>query len=137
MNAIEAANFPRVGFCGLMLPVLEDTVLARRAQAGQLTINDLLLLSTICGTGLDCIPLPGAIETETLRDILLDVASLSLRLDKALTARLLPFPAKVAGDSLSFGFEYFVDGVVMSIPIHLSNKFSTDQHLMITPRQER
>ena len=99
MNAIEAADFPKTGFCGLMLPILEDSVLGRRAAEGKLSMNDLLLLSSVCGTGLDCIPLPGATPAHALRDILLDVAALSLRLDKPLTARLMPFPEKVAGDS--------------------------------------
>lgn len=48
-SAIDLANFPRTGFCGIMLPVSEDTILARDSPS----INDLLVLSTICGTGLD------------------------------------------------------------------------------------
>ena len=34
MNAIEAADFPRTGFSGLMLPVFEDSVLARGWRKG-------------------------------------------------------------------------------------------------------
>lgn len=48
-SAIDLANFPRTGFCGIMLPVSEDIILARDVP----TINDLLIFSTICGTGLD------------------------------------------------------------------------------------
>lgn len=47
--AIRAARFPRAGFCGVMLPVCEDVVLARLAPR----LNDLLLCSAVCGTGLD------------------------------------------------------------------------------------
>jgi hypothetical protein len=116
MNAIEAANFPSTGFSGLMLPILEDTVLAERTAAGQLTLNDLLLLSAVCGTGLDCIPLPGEVDEQVLAGILLDVASLALRLDKPLTARLMPFPGKKPGDSLEFDFEYFANSRVLAAP---------------------
>ena len=116
MNAVEAADFPRAGFCGLMLPILEDSILATRAAEGRLNMNDLLLLSAVCGTGLDCIPLPGDIQTDILRDILLDVASLALRLDKPLTARLMPFPNKQAGDSLEFDFPYFANSRVLASP---------------------
>jgi hypothetical protein len=117
MNAIEAASFPRAGFCGLMLPILEDSVLAQRAAEGRLTINDLLLLSAICGTGLDCIPLPGDVGVAALRDVLLDVAALALRLDKPLTARLMPFPSKKSGDPLTFAFEFFAESRVLPAPL--------------------
>lgn len=134
MNAIEAAQFNRAGFSGLMLPILEDNILAERAQQGRLSINELLLLSAVCGTGLDCIPLAGDISANGLRDILLDTAALALRLDKPLTARLLPFPHKQAGDALSFGFEYFADGAVMPNPLTNPNKFDTNMRFNITPR---
>jgi uncharacterized protein (UPF0210 family) len=117
MNAVESAKFPRAGFCGLMLPILEDSVLAARAAEGRLSVNDLLLLSAVCGTGLDCIPLPGEVGVGALHDILLDVAALALRLDKPLTARLMPFPDKQAGDPLEFDFEFFAGSRVLAGPI--------------------
>jgi len=117
MSALDAAQYPRVGFNGLMLPVLEDSVLAARAGSGALTLTDLLLYSTICGTGLDTVPLPGDISTESLAGILLDVAALALRLDKPLTARLMPIPGKAAGDDCGLeSFEYFAPGRVMAAP---------------------
>ena len=85
-------------FSGLMLPVLEDSVLAERAAEGTLTIKDLLLYSAVCGTGLDTVPLAGDINANQISSILMDLAALSLRLDKPLTARLMPIPGKKAGD---------------------------------------
>ena len=137
MNAIEAVQFERAGFSGLMLPILEDNILAERAQQGRLSINELLLLSAICGTGLDCIPLAGDISKTALRDILLDTAALSLRLDKPLTARLMPFPDKVAGDALNFGFEYFADGAVLPSPLSNPSKFDSNLRFNITSRSPR
>ena len=58
-DALDRADFPRAGFSGLMLPVLEDAVLAKRAGEKVLTVKDLLMYSAVCGTGLDTIPLPG------------------------------------------------------------------------------
>ena len=58
-QAIDRAVFPRAGFCGLFLPIFEDAILARRAGEGVLALSDLLLYCTMCGTGLDTIPLPG------------------------------------------------------------------------------
>ncbi len=117
MSALDRAPFKRAGFNGLMLPVLEDSVLARRAASGQLSTTDLLLYSAICGTGLDTIPLPGDVSAGALAGLLLDMAALALRLDKPLTARLMPLPGKAAGDPTGLEhFEYFAPGRVMAAP---------------------
>lgn len=112
-EAIDRAAFPRCGFSGLMLPVLEDSVLARRAAEGAVTVNDLLGYAAVCGVGLDTIPLPGEISEAALTGILLDVAALACRLDKPLTARLMPLPGLEAGDPVHFDFPYFADSRVM------------------------
>lgn len=114
-NAIDAAKFPRAGFCGLLLPVLEDSALAKRAAEGTLSVNDLLLYSSVCGTGLDTIPLAGNSTVEQISALLLDLSALALRLDKPLTARLLPIPGKQAGDETSFDFAYFANSRVMEV----------------------
>jgi uncharacterized protein (UPF0210 family) len=114
-DAIDHAQFPRCGFCGLMLPVLEDTVLASRAAEGCLSIGELLQWSAVCGTGLDTVPLPGDVSEEALATLLFDVAALAVRLGKPLSARLMPLPGKVAGDLVHFDFEYFADSRVLSL----------------------
>lgn len=115
-ETLDLAQHPRCGFNGLMLPVLEDAVLAQRAAEGWLTLNDLLLYSAVCGTGLDTIPLPGDTDADSLAAVLLDVAALSARLRKPLTARLMPIPGKVAGDETNFDFDYFANSRVMALP---------------------
>ncbi len=114
-EAIARANFPGCGFSGLMLPVLEDAVLARRAAEGVLTVSDLLSYSAVCGVGLDTIPLPGEVSEGALTAVLLDVAMLASRLNKPLTARLMPLPGLAAGDPVTFDFPYFADSRVMGL----------------------
>ena len=114
-EAIEHASFPRAGFCGLMMPVLEDAMFAQRAAEGTLGVKDLLLYSAVCGTGLDTVPLPGEVSPEQLAAVLLDLCALALRLDKPLTARLMPVPGKKAGDPTSFDFGYFANSRVMAL----------------------
>jgi len=114
-SAVEQASFPHVGFCGFMQPVLEDSILARRAAEGTLTIKDALLYSAVCGTGLDTIPLPGDASAGQVAALLLDLAALALRLDKPLTARLMPIPGKKAGDPTNFEFPYFANSRVMAL----------------------
>lgn len=114
-EAIDRADFPRTGFSGLMLPVLEDATLARRAAEGRIGLNDLLLYSAVCGVGLDTVPLPGDIDEATLAGILLDTAALGARLRKPLVARLMPLPGLSAGDPTSFDFEYFAPSRVLDV----------------------
>ncbi len=113
--AIRAAQVRQLGFSGVMLPVLEDAILAQRNTEGQYTLRDLLAFSAVCGTGLDTIPLPGAATVEEVAAVLSEVAALSAALRKPLTARLLPIPGLSAGDMTSFAFEYFVNTRVMQI----------------------
>lgn len=114
-ECLRQASYPRCGFNGLMLPVLEDAILAARSHEALFTVNDLLLYSAVCGTGLDTIPLPGEVTELELAGILLDVAALALRLDKPLTARLMPVPGAQAGDVTQYDFEYFANGRVFGV----------------------
>ncbi|MBO0350504.1 DUF711 family protein [Phormidium pseudopriestleyi FRX01] len=97
------------GYSGLMLPVCEDIGLAKRASEGTYNLTDLLLYSSVCGCGLDTVPLPGNISVEQIEAILLDVASLAIKLDKPLSARLFPIPGKQAGEMTEFNSPYLVE----------------------------
>ena len=120
-DAIERAGFLHIGFNGFMQPILEDSILAKRAAEGVLTVKDALLYSAVCGTGLDTVPLAGDVTTEELTPLLLDICALALRLNKPLTARLMPIPGKKAGDATTFNFAFFANGRVMALessPLH-------------------
>lgn len=114
-EAVDRADFPHTGFSGFMQPILEDSVLAKRAAEGVLTIKDVLLYSAVCGTGLDTVPLPGDTTAEQIVPLLLDLSALALRLNKPLTARLMPVPGKNAGDATNFDFGFFANSKVMSL----------------------
>ncbi|HET7145112.1 MAG TPA: DUF711 family protein [Anaerolineales bacterium] len=114
-EAVDRADFPHTGFSGFMQPVLEDSILAKRAAEGTLTIKDALLYSAVCGTGLDTVPLPGDTTAEQLAPLLLDLSALAMRLDKPLTARLMPVPGKKAGDATNFDFAFFANSRVMAL----------------------
>ena len=134
-DTLDQARYPRAGFNGLFLPVLEDYILAKRAGEGKLSLKDLLLYSAVCGTGLDTVPLPGDASQEQLAAVLLDVAALSLRLDKPLTARLMPVPGKAAGDPTHFDFGFFADSRVMCLEAApLSGLLAGDEAFIISRR---
>ncbi|MBV9707908.1 MAG: DUF711 family protein [Chloroflexi bacterium] len=111
-SALKSTALPTCGYCGLMLPVLEDALLAQRWQERRVHVQQLLLYSAMCGTGLDTIPLPGESTAETIVPILLDVATLALHLQKPLSARLFPVPGKRAGEYTTFTSPYLTNTAV-------------------------
>jgi len=135
-STLDQARFKRTGFNGLMLPVLEDSGLARSASDGSLSLRDLLLFSSVCGAGLDVIPLPGDTTADELTPILLDLAALSLRLNKALTARLMPIPGKKAGEMTEFDFAFFANSRILAVnSAPLQGKFKGNEEIAITARK--
>ncbi len=136
-ESIQIADFPHTGFNGMMMPVLEDSVLAKRAAEGTLTVKDLLLYSAVCGTGLDTVPLAGDVTREQIAALLLDIAALSTRLAKPLTARLMPIPGKQAGDKSEFDFAFFKNSRVMGLDAAtLAHPFNGDESIQIKTRLE-
>jgi uncharacterized protein (UPF0210 family) len=114
-GVLKSLSVKTCGYSGLMLPVCEDFGLAQRASEGTFTLTDLLLYSAVCGCGLDVVPLPGDITIEKIEAILLDMARLAITLDKPLSARLLPAPGKMAGETTRFGSPYLVDCAVFNV----------------------
>jgi uncharacterized protein (UPF0210 family) len=137
-DTLDQAKYPRTGFNGLMMPVLEDATLAERAAQGSLSVKDLLMYSAVCGTGLDTIPLPGDASPQQLQAVLLDLAALSQRLDKPLTARLMPIPGKAAGDPTGFDFAFFANSRVMALEASpLSGYLAGEETFVVKQRGKR
>jgi uncharacterized protein (UPF0210 family) len=111
-SALKNTGLPTCGYCGLMLPVLEDAVLGQRWEEGLVNTHQLLLYSAVCGTGLDTLPLPGDTDVAVIAHLLLDVATLALRLNKPLSARLFPVPGKKAGERTEFTSPYLTNTLV-------------------------
>ncbi|HEY6945277.1 MAG TPA: DUF711 family protein [Candidatus Acidoferrum sp.] len=107
--AIKDVKVKQTGYTGLMLPVLEDSLLAQRWSEGRISVDALLAYSAVCGTGLDTIPLPGDTTEEQLSLIISDMASLSVKWHKPLSARLLPVVGKGWGETTEFDSPFLVN----------------------------
>ncbi|MGC2696593.1 MAG: DUF711 family protein [Candidatus Angelobacter sp.] len=108
-TAVKRVPVQQVGYSGLMLPVLEDSVLAQRWEAGTINRDSLMSYSSVCSTGLDAVPLPGDISLHDLENIIADMASLAVKWHKPLSARLLPVAGKKAGEMTEFSSPYLVN----------------------------
>lgn len=114
-RAIRDLGHPIHGYSGLMLPVLEDEGLGRGADKGSFSVQDLLLYSSVCGTGLDAVPIPGNTPVPDIASTILDMASLSFKWKKPLSARLLPIPDGGAGDMTDLGSPYLRDCSILPL----------------------
>ena len=111
------------GLSGAFVPVMEDAVLAAAAQSGHLTLEKLEAMTSVCSVGLDMVPLPGDTDAETLAALIADEMAIGVFNNKTTAARLIPVPAKQAGDRVSFG-GLFGESVIL--PVHaagLSGRF--------------
>lgn len=115
-KVIKNLDIKSCGYSGLMLPVIEDKTLAKRAMEGNYTVEELLLFSSVSGTGLDVIPIPGNTSKETIEGVYRDVATLSIKyFNKALSARLFPIPDKETGELIEFDNPYLTSSIVMKL----------------------
>ncbi|MBE9051554.1 DUF711 family protein [Nostocales cyanobacterium LEGE 11386] len=114
-RVLKSVSVKICGYSGLMLPVCEDIGLATRANEQTYDITNLLLYSAVCGCGLDTVPIPGDITIDKIAAILIDLATLAIKLNKPLSARLFPIPHKKAGELTAFNSPYLVDCQIFAV----------------------
>jgi uncharacterized protein len=114
--AVKAVPEKQVGYSGLMVPVMEDRILAQRWAESTYNVDSLLAYSAVCGTGLDTIPLPGNVSSEQIERIFGDVASLATKWNKPLSARLQPIANKKPGDQTGFQDPFLFNTTLHRLP---------------------
>ena len=114
-DVLKNLSVKTCGYSGLMLPVCEDRGLAERANEKTYDLTNLLLYSTVCGCGLDTVPVPGDITEDQLQNILLDTSTLAIKLDKPLSVRLFPVHGKTAGQTTDFQSPYLTDCKILEV----------------------
>ncbi len=115
-EAVKAVPVTQVGYSGLMVPVMEDKLLAQRWAESTYNMDSLLAYSAVCGTGLDTIPLPGDVSLGQMKRIFSDVAVLAVKWNKPLSARLQPVLGKKPGDRTDFKDPYLFNTTVHALP---------------------
>lgn len=104
-----------VGFNGVMLSLLEDEYMGRRNNYSTYSIDSLILYSTVCGCGVDMVPIPGDTFDEEIAAMILDVATASTVLGKPLGVRLLPIPMKQENEFTSFNMDFLFNTRIKKI----------------------
>jgi len=105
-----------VGFSGLMLALTEDTGLARGTVNSQFDIRSLLTYSSVCGIGLDTVPIPGDTPVNKISALMRDTGTMAYRLNKPLTVRVFPVPGLSAGEMTAFESDDLCNCAVLAVP---------------------
>lgn len=115
-RAVQSTPVKHTGYSGLMIPVMEDNLLAKRWAEGTFNLDSILAYSAVCAGGADTVPLPGDVSEDQIARILGDVAWLAYKWNKPLAARLLPAPGKQAGQPTEFTGGALTNTTVQPLP---------------------
>lgn len=114
-EAIKISGVSSIGFNGVMYSVLEDSILSKNDRANNYSIDTLTALASVCGCGIDMVPIPGKIFVEEIASIMLDIGALSCKLHKPLGVRLLPVPMRSENQLTQYNFDFLCNTRIKKI----------------------
>jgi hypothetical protein len=102
------------GLSGAFIPVSEDATLAQAVLDGDLCLEKLEAMTSVCSVGLDMIAVPGDTTAKTIAAIIADEMAIGVINNKTTAVRIMPIPGGKAGDCIEFG-GLFGTAVVMPV----------------------
>lgn len=91
------------GLSGAFIPVCEDLNIAAAVASGDLVLEKLEAMTSVCSVGLDMVAIPGDTSADMIAAIIADEMAIGVINKKTTAARLIPVPGKKAGDTVFFG----------------------------------
>jgi uncharacterized protein (UPF0210 family) len=91
------------GYSGAFIPVSEDSRMNEAAKNGDLSIDKLEALTSICSLGLDMVAVPGDTPWEAIASMIADEMAIGVMNCKCTGARIIPVPGAKPGDEADFG----------------------------------
>lgn len=102
------------GLSGAFVPVSEDHALSEAVANGDLTLDKLEAMTSVCSVGLDMVAIPGDTDATTVAGLIADEMSIGVVNRKTTSVRVIPVPGKQAGQCAVFG-GLFGQSVIMPI----------------------
>lgn len=91
------------GMSGAFIPVSEDQAMIDAVERGNLSLEKLEAMTSVCSVGLDMIAIPGDTPSTTIAGIIADECAIGIINDKTTSARLIPAFGKKVGDYIDYG----------------------------------
>lgn len=114
-SCITKSGVKHTGFNGVMFSPLEDPGIADAMFEREINIDSFLLWSTVCGCGLDMMPVPGATNARSIAALYQDVAMVSSKYTKPLGVRILPIPNGRINQTTDFNHDFLVNSPIVSL----------------------
>lgn len=123
-------RFKAVGFSGVMYSLLEDLELCMINNQRGIALDDLIKVSSMCGCGVDMVPVPFDISLSELKVIFTEVYAVSTRLNKPLGIRILPIPhvhrMQTGYTNLNDDADFIANTKVLTPDVNLFNNFGNE-----------
>ncbi len=91
------------GLSGAFIPVSEDLGMIKAVENGNLSLEKLEAMTSVCSVGLDMIAIPGKTPDEVIAGIIADEAAIGVINDKTTAVRIIPAINKDVGDYVDYG----------------------------------
>ena len=91
------------GMSGAFIPVSEDQGMIAAAKKGNLSLEKLEAMTSVCSVGLDMIAIPGDTPATTIAGIIADECAIGVINDKTTSVRIIPAYGKKEGDLVDYG----------------------------------
>ncbi len=91
------------GLSGAFIPVSEDLGMIKAVENGNLSLEKLEAMTSVCSVGLDMIAIPGKTPNEIIAGIIADEAAIGVINDKTTAVRIIPAINKDVGDYVDYG----------------------------------
>lgn len=103
---LKLGNIKPVGFNGVMYSLLEDPIVCKNSNYKMFDINALMAFASVCGCGVDMVPITGDAGEEEIASLALDLSAMSTVLKKPLGVRVLPIPLKGVNEKTDFNHDF-------------------------------
>jgi uncharacterized protein (UPF0210 family) len=120
--------YKMVGFSGVMYSLLEDLEFCSMNIHKSVSIEELVSVSTMCGCGVDMVPVYGDITISELFPVFLDIAAISCRLKKPLGIRILPIPRTLNITDQYTMLNEDADFITNTKIVQIKNRFNSFSH---------
>jgi len=109
------------GMSGAFIPVSEDEGMIKAVERGNLSIEKLEAMTSVCSVGLDMVAVPGDTPATTIAGIIADECAIGVINDKTTSVRIIPAYGKSVGESVDYG------GLLGLAPIMAVREISSDR----------
>lgn len=91
------------GMSGAFIPVSEDEGMISAAKKGNISLEKMEAMTSVCSVGIDMVAVPGNTTAEIIAGLIADECAIGVSNNKTTAVRVIPVPGKDVGDEADYG----------------------------------